>query len=192
LTPRAEKGVLTFFGVEPYSVIPEDYEKLGITVRYDNVEEVGPDRVINALAAQKLYGVPAVVVDFGTATTFDIIASDGAYIGGVIMPGPRVSAETLFSRAARLRPVAFVKPERVIGANTEQAMQAGIMLGTIDAVEGMLNRIYSELGEKPITIATGGFSETLQPYIPSISIADKDLTLRGLAFVYDKIKDNLI
>jgi len=189
LTTRVENAVSAFFGVEPFTVTPDTYEKLGIIVRYDNVEEVGPDRVINALAARRLYGAPAIVVDFGTATTFDIIASDGAYIGGVIMPGLRVSAENLFSRAARLSPVPFVKPDKVIGKNTEQALQAGIMLGTIDAVEGILNRIYSELGEEAVTIATGGFAETLRPYIPSISEADKDLTLRGLAIVYDRIKD---
>ncbi len=95
LTYRIENAVSVFFGVEPFTVVPEGYENLGIILRYDNAEEIGTDRVINALAARRLYGSPAVVVDFGTATTFDIVANDGAYIGGVIMPGPRVSAETL-------------------------------------------------------------------------------------------------
>ncbi|MCP4229218.1 MAG: type III pantothenate kinase [bacterium] len=187
LTSLIERALNTYFDIKSYIVIPEDYERLGISVRYDYVEEVGADRVINSLAARRLYGAPAVVVDFGTATTFDIVDGDGAYIGGVIMPGPRVSAETLFSRAARLSPVPFVKPESVIGTSTERAIQAGIMMGTIDAVNGILGRIYEELGEAAVTIATGGLAEKLQPQIENIEMIDIDLTLKGLAFVYENV-----
>jgi type III pantothenate kinase len=188
LTTLIKKALSKYFDTKPYVVIPDDYEKLGISVRYDNVEEVGADRVVNALAARRIYGAPAVVVDFGTATTFDIVDGDGAYIGGVIMPGPLVSADTLFSRAARLSPVRFIKPESVIGTNTERAVQAGIMMGTIDAVNGILGRIYSELGGKTLTIATGGLAGKLQPEIENIDRIDGDLTLKGLAFIYEQLK----
>ena len=119
-------------------VVGGDYGALGIEVRYENVAEVGPDRVVNALATREFYGAPAVAVDFGTATTFDVVAADGAYVGGVIAPGVVVSAKNLIARAARLGAVDFTMPPRVVGRNTDEALRAGIILGAGRAAAGQV------------------------------------------------------
>ncbi|MCI0480410.1 MAG: type III pantothenate kinase [Candidatus Dadabacteria bacterium] len=189
LTGIIREAVAEYYGLSPNIIDYDDYPRIGIEVLYDRPEEVGPDRVINALAAGCIYGSPAVVIDFGTATTFDIIDGDGAYLGGVIMPGLLISAENLFRRAARLSPVPFVLPDRIIGKDTTTAIQAGVMFGTVDAVSGILRRIYEELGCRATTIAAGGFAGTLKPYIENIDIIDNDLTLKGLALANEKLKD---
>lgn len=157
---------------------------LGMKVDIDNPREVGPDRVINAVAAKHCYGVPAIVVDFGTATNFDVVSSDGNYIGGAIAPGIEVAADAIFRRGARLFNVALEAPERAIGRNTVQALQSGIVLGYVALVEGIVARIKAELGGAARVIATGGLAGRVARETPAIEIVDPDLTLTGLRLIY--------
>lgn len=158
--------------------------KTGLPIRYDNPGEVGADRIVNALAAIATLGAPVIVVDFGTATTIDVVAADGAYIGGVIAPGVETSAGALFDRAARLSAVDLEPPERVIGSNTRAAIQAGLLLGEAVMVDGLVARVREELGAHAPVIATGGLAEKMAPLCDSIELVDTDLTLRGLALLY--------
>ena len=159
--------------------------KTGIDVRYENPREVGADRIVNAVAAYQLYGGPLVVVDFGTATTIDVIAEDGGYIGGAIAPGVETSAEALFSRAARLSKVDLEPPDRVIGTNTRASVQAGLLLGEAAMVDGLVRRVWTELGVETKVIATGGLAERMAPLCDTIDDVDIDLTLKGLAIIYE-------
>ena len=159
--------------------------KTGLQIRYDNPAEVGADRIVNAIAAAEALGAPVIVVDFGTATTLDVVAADGAYIGGCIAPGVETSAEALFRRAARLASVDLEPPVRVIGSNTKAAVQAGLILGEATMVDGLVTRIREELGDSDVpVIATGGLAESMSPLCATIGSVDTDLTLRGLAIVY--------
>ena len=159
--------------------------KTGLPIRYDNPAEVGADRIVNAIAAIEQLGAPVIVVDFGTATTLDVVASDGAYIGGCIAPGVETSAEALFRRAARLAAVDLEPPAHVIGSNTKAAVQSGLILGEATMIDGLVARIRDELGEPDApVIATGGLAESMAPLCETIGSVDPDLTLRGLALVY--------
>lgn len=158
--------------------------KTGLPLRYDNPAEVGADRVVNAVAAIDELGAPVIVLDFGTATTIDVVAADGAYIGGVIAPGVETSADALFAHAARLPAVDLQAPERVIASNTRAAMQSGLMLGEAVMVDGLVARVRRELGADAPVIATGGLAEKMAPLCDSIDRVDVDLTLRGLALIY--------
>ncbi len=159
--------------------------KTGMPIRYANPHEVGADRIVNGVAAFSLLGGPVVVVDFGTATTIDVIAEDGAYLGGAIAPGVETSAEALFSKAARLSKVDLVAPAHVIGSNTRESVQAGLMLGEAAMVDGLVHRVWDELGVTTPVIATGGLAETMAPICETVGSADPDLTLRGLRMIYD-------
>lgn len=158
--------------------------KTGIPIRYDNPAEVGADRIVNAIAAVERYGAPVIVVDFGTATTLDVVAADGAYIGGVIAPGLETSAEALFSKAARLSKVDLEDPGHVIGTNTRASVQAGLLLGEAAMVDGLVRRVWEELGAETPVVATGGLAERLAPHCATVTDVDVDLTLRGLRMVY--------
>lgn len=159
--------------------------KTGLPIRYDNPAEVGADRIVNAVAAIEEFGAPVVIVDFGTATTLDVVSADGAYVGGVIAPGVETSAEALFSRAARLAEVDLEPPAKVIGSNTRTAIQSGLMLGEAAMIDGLVARIRAELDEPEATVvATGGLAETMAPLCETIEHVDTDLTLRGLALLY--------
>jgi len=159
--------------------------KTGMPIRYDNPHEVGADRIVNGVAAFELLGGPVVVVDFGTATTIDVIAEDGAYLGGAIAPGVETSAEALFSKAARLSKVDLVAPPHVIGTNTRESVQAGLMLGEAAMVDGLVRRVWGELGVETSVIATGGLAERMAPLCETVGSADADLTLKGLRMIYD-------
>ena len=159
--------------------------KTGMPIRYDNPHEVGADRIVNGVAAFALLGGPVIVVDFGTATTIDVIAEDGAYLGGAIAPGVETSAEALFSKAARLSKVDLVAPPRVIGSNTRESMQAGLMLGEAAMVDGLVRRAWVELGVETPVIATGGLATRMAPLCETVASADGDLTLKGLRMIYD-------
>ncbi len=143
---------------------------------------VGADRIINTLAAVERYRADTVVVDFGTATTFDCITADGRFIGGVIMPGLRTSADQLTRRAAKLPATELRPPERVIGRRTEECIRAGVLFGTADAVDGIVRRILSEwpTGRVPKVVATGGLATSIVPLTTTIEMVDPDLTLHGL------------
>ncbi len=155
---------------------------LPITLDVDEPRSVGADRIINTLAAVERYHADTIVVDFGTATTFDCITADGRFIGGVIMPGLRTSADQLTRRAAKLPATELQPPTRVIGRRTEECIQAGVLLGTADAVDGIVRRILKEwpTGRVPRVVATGGLARTVAPLTQTIETVDPDLTLHGL------------
>lgn len=165
-------------------VIGEPSCRLPLEVRTDRPAEVGADRLVNAVAAREAYGAPAVVLDFGTATTFDIVDRDGAYAGGIIAPGPNLSMAALHHAAAKLPHVDISKPDTVIGRNTVSAMQSGVFWGYVGLIEGLLARIFDELGYQPPVIATGGLGRLFSAHIPFIGHYDPDLTMSGLCLIY--------
>jgi len=160
--------------------------KTGLAVAYENPHEVGADRIVNAVAAIAAYGAPVIVVDFGTATTFDVIDSSGAYLGGAIAAGIETSAEALFRRAARLSVVDLEPPARVIGRNTRESVQAGLVLGEAAMVDGLVRRTWAELGYECPVVATGGLAERMAPLCETVSAFDGDLTLKGLAMIWER------
>lgn len=172
-----------YVGVEPM-VIGEGDLDLGIEVRIDKPSEAGADRLVNAVGAFIAYGGPAIVIDSGTATTFDIVAADGAFEGGVILPGINLSLQALHEAAARLPRVEIRDPGRVIGTDTVSAMQSGIYWGSIDMIEGLCARIRAEYGRPMKTIATGGVASIFEGAFPSIDHFDQDLTSRGLLEIF--------
>ena len=173
-----------FFGVEPLFVEPG--VKTGIAIHVDNPQEVGADRIVNCVAAYEHWGGPACIVDFGTATTFDIVTADASYIGGAIAPGLNISAEALFARAARLPRVDIKRPSSVIGTNTVVNMQSGIYFGYLGLVDGILGRIKRELPDLKTIVATGGLAALLAADSEHIEHVDDDLTLKGLKIIYDR------
>jgi len=157
-------------------------------LQVDYPGEVGVDRVVNCYAGRKLYGTPLIVIDFGTATTFDAISADGAYLGGAIAAGVELAAEALFEKTALLPRVRLKKPRSRIGRNTRSAMQIGLYEGLLGQVEFIVRRFRSELGQATRVIATGGLAEEMSRECPSIERADFELSLKGLAMVYqDKV-----
>lgn len=170
-----------YFDVEPLFVTPALVHDM--RVLYEPISDVGSDRIVNAVAVREMYGVPAIVVDFGTATTFDAIDADGAYLGGTISPGIGISAEALTRRAARLPRVDIARPEGVIGRNTVASMQSGIFFGYVDLVNGVVGRIVEELGGEPVVVATGGWAKSVCPECPRIQHVDPLLTLTGLRII---------
>lgn len=159
--------------------------KTGVRVRYEPPRAVGADRIVDAAAVQKLYGGPACVVDFGTATTFDAISAEGDYLGGAIAPGIGIAAEALFIRAAKLPRVDLQRPPTAIGRNTTHAMQSGLLFGYVGLVEGMVARFRSELGENMKVIATGGLAEVIAQETNVIQITAPWLTLDGLRMIWE-------
>ncbi len=160
---------------------------LGMEIRVDPPSSVGADRLANAVAARAKHGQPAVVVDLGTATTFDVISADGAYLGGVIAPGVHTAAEDLFRRAAKLAKVDIVPPERVIGRSTAESLRSGLFLGNLAMVDGLLGRIREELGEDPAVVFTGGLSAPFMEAFEERGTVDPFLTLDGLQLIQARI-----
>lgn len=156
----------------------------GIAIDMPKPENVGADRVVNAVAAVDAYKAPCVIIDFGTATTFDVVNAKGAYIGGVIAPGINLSLDALHVAAAKLPKVDIEKPAKVIGNDTVSAMQSGIFWGYIAMMEGLLDRIGKELGQKPFVIATGGLAPVFGGSLTGLDKIDEDLTLRGLQLIH--------
>jgi len=173
-----------YFHVQPIFVEPGI--KTGMPVLVDNPTELGADRLVNAIAAYERYGGPCIVVDFGTATTFDAISAKGEYLGGAISPGLGVSADALFSRAARLSRVEIKRPAKVIGTNTVTHLQTGLYYGYIGLVDGILERMIAELGAQPKVIATGGLARQISADSRYISEIDDMLTLDGLLIVFER------
>jgi type III pantothenate kinase len=159
---------------------------LPITLAVDEPRTVGADRIINTLAASRIYGRDAIVVDLGTATTFDCITKDGVFLGGVIAPGVRTSAETLFRRTSKLPATELVAPARTIGTNTEECIRAGVMFGAAESIAGIVRRIMAEWpgSEKPLVVGTGGLAETFAPLCACFDTVDPYLTLRGLSMAF--------
>jgi len=160
--------------------------KTGVPIRYDDPREVGPDRIANAVAAVERYGAPAIVVDFGTSTNFDVVSPAGEYVGGVLAPGIEVSMEALFSRAARLFKVDFVEPETVIAKNTASSLQSGLVYGFAGQVDGIVERIREELRAEAQTIATGGLADLIVPHARTLETIDPFLTLEGIRLVWER------
>ncbi len=175
-----------YFRTSP--LIVEAGIKTGIRICVDNPRELGPDRVVNAVAAHHLYGEPIIVIDFGTATTFDVISKEGDYLGGAIAPGISIASEALFTRTAMLPRIKLTRPKQVIGKSTVSAMQSGIIFGYIGLIESMIQRIGQELGSKAKVVATGGYVYPLAKEIPAIEIINPDLPLIGLRLVYEMNK----
>ena len=172
------------FGLEPVFVEPGI--KTGMPILYDVPQEVGADRIVNAVAAYARLGGPCVVVDFGTATTFDVVTARGEYAGGVIVPGISISAEALFEKAARLSRVEIRRPERVIGKTTAGSIQSGLYFGYLSLVEGVIERIEREIGARPRVIATGGLAELIGGGSERIEEVDPLLTLTGLVLIHER------
>ena len=160
--------------------------RTGVPIRYDDPREVGPDRIANAVAAVERYGPPAIVVDFGTSTNFDVVSPAGEYVGGVLAPGIEVSMDALFARAARLFKVDFAEPETVIAKNTASSLQSGLVYGFAGQVDGILGRIREELGEEATAVATGGHAPIIAPHCDLIDEVDDLLTLTGLRLIWER------
>jgi len=190
LTGTMQEMAQRYFGLTPLTVDPET--NTGMPILYVPPADVGADRIVNAVAAYETFGranrVPIIAVDFGTATTFDVISAAGEYVGGVICPGIGISADALFQRAARLPRVDVRKPPAIIGQTTVTSMQAGLFFGYVSMVDGIVTRIRAELpqGEKAICIATGGMAGVLSNETTTIQRVEPDLTLEGLRLIWKR------
>ncbi len=181
-----ESMSIKYFGIRPLVVGPG--VKTAMPIRYDNPREVGADRIVNAIAAYELYGGPLIVVDFGTATTFDAISGDGAYLGGAIAPGIGISTEALYTKAAKLPRIELSKPKTVIGKNTVTSMQSGIVYGFVGQTDGIISRMKKEMGGKAYVVATGGLAELISNESGMIDTINSNLTLEGLRIIYERNK----
>ena len=173
-----------YLGHEMHAVGPGT--RTGLAIRYDNPREIGADRLVNAVALRARFGGPAVCVDFGTATTFDVLSSEGEYVGGSMMTGIEISLEALTERGARLPKVDLAPPKSVIGKNTIDAIRSGVVYGYAGAIDAILRRLYAELGQRAAVIATGGLSGLVVPYTEEIEEVDDLLTLTGLRLLHER------
>jgi type III pantothenate kinase len=183
LLPIWERVATKLFGQLPMVVGPG--MRTGMPVLYDNPREVGPDRIVNALAAYKLLGGPVIAVDFGTATTFDCVSKEGEYLGGVIFPGIHTSTEALFERASMLHRVEIVRPRSVIGKTTTAALQSGFLYGFAGVVDSLVTRIRGELGTGAKVVATGGLAGRVASECEVIDRVEPFLTLEGLRMIFE-------
>jgi type III pantothenate kinase len=173
-----------YFKDEP--IVVEPGVKTGLSILYDNPKEVGADRIVNSVAGIGLYGCPLVLVDFGTATTFDAVSEKAEYLGGAIVPGIMISAEALFQRAAKLHRVELIAPESVIGRDTSSSIRSGLVYGYAELVDGMVRRFKAEMGGSPKVIATGGCAGIIAEHSKEIDEVSPLLTLIGLRIIYEK------
>jgi type III pantothenate kinase len=184
VTPWLSQMIRDRLDLEP--LVVDATTDLGIRVNVDNPREVGPDRLVDVAAAFSKYGGPTIVLDFGTATTLNVVTRDGQFIGGAIAPDIRAAHDALVGRAARLTSVELIMPDRAIGRNTVASMQSGIMLGYLGLIEGLICRIDAEIGEQTTVVATGGFGRLFTDNCPRISVYDPDLTIDGLRLIWTR------
>jgi type III pantothenate kinase len=184
LTDRIVRAVRRAFGHEPVQVGPGI--KTGMPILYENPKEVGADRIVNAIAAYERIHGGVIVVDFGTSTNFDCVSNRGEFLGGVIAPGISLSAEALFARAARLPKIEIVRPPHALGRNTVQSMQSGLVFGCASMVDGMIERLQTEMGYPCAVIGTGGEARLIQAESKTIQEVDEHLTLDGLRILYGR------
>jgi len=184
LEPEWTAMAARYLGHEMHTVGPGT--KTGMAIRYDNPREIGADRLVNAVALRERFGGPAVCVDFGTATTFDVLSAEGDYLGGSLMTGIEVSLEALSERGARLPKIELAPPRSVIGKNTVDAIRSGVVFGYAGAIDAILRRLYDELGQRASAIATGGLSSLVVPYTEEIDEVDDLLTLTGLRLLHER------
>jgi type III pantothenate kinase len=168
------------------TVVVEPGVRTGVPLLNDNPRELGPDRIVNTLAAYTLYGGPAVVVDFGTSTNFDVVSAKGEFLGGALAPGIEISIDALAARAARLLKVELTRPRSVIGKTTVESLQSGILYGFAGQIDGLVRRIVAELGGRAAVVATGGLAQVVLDECETIQAHEPDLTLVGLRLVYER------
>ena len=178
------EAVRTFFGVDCLRV--DAFVETGMEIRYAAPREVGADRIVNAVGGMHKYGAPLIVADYGTAITFDVVSSDGAYLGGVIAPGLVTGINALFGRTAKLPQVGIELPSSVIGRNTSESVQAGVLFGNAGLTDSLVERIRSELGIKAPVVATGGHAALMATIAKSIDYVEPWLTLEGLRIIHEK------
>lgn len=185
VTGALTEAVAKLTGSEP--VVVDARSPLGIRLAVDEPMTVGADRIINTLAASRIYAADCIVVDLGTATTYDCITADGVFLGGVIQPGVRTSAETLFRRTSKLPATELLAPKKVIGTRTEECIRAGVVFGAVDALDGIVRRIKAEWPrpQVPKVIATGGLAATIKPWSSEVELVEPDLTLHGLRMAHE-------
>jgi len=187
LTPVVEETCAAYFGAKALVVGPG--LRTGMPVLYENPLEVGADRITAAVAAFEKYGGPAIVVDFGTATTFDAISAKGEYLGGAIAPGIQIAAEALYLKTARLPRIEIRKPKRAIGRTTVSSMQSGLYFGYVGLVTNTIAEIRKELGESARVVATGGFGSQVAAELPVLEAYEPDLVLEGLRIIHERNRD---
>jgi type III pantothenate kinase len=183
LNPSLVEASHKYFGQDPLMVGPGI--RSGLKILYENPREVGADRIVAALAAFRKYGGPLIIIDFGTGTTYDAISATGDYLGGAIAPGIGIAADALFEHAARLQRVELKAPPSVIGRNTVESVQAGILFGYVAQVEGMVARLRRELGDEAKVVATGGYARLIAAHTQAIQEVDDRLMLEGLRLIHE-------
>ena len=183
---REMRDMLTRYYRDVPTVIVEPGTKTGVPVLTDNPKEVGADRIANTLAAHHLFGGPCIVVDFGTTTNFDVVSARGEFLGGALAPGVEISLDALALRAAQLRKVELVRPRSVVGKNTVEALQSGVLYGFAGQVDGLVRRIIAETGPVTAVVATGGLAPVVVPESETITHHEPELTLVGLRLVHER------
>ncbi|MGM8213022.1 type III pantothenate kinase [Virgibacillus sp. W0430] len=180
-----EKMCALYFGIQPLIIGKKDV-KSSLEMKYPNPDEIGADRIVNAVGAIDKYGAPLIIIDFGTATTYCSINEEGEYCGGIISPGIKISMEAMYQKASKLPKIEIQKPDHVVGTSTVEAMQSGVFYGYVSQVDGIVTRVKKQMGNQPKVIATGGLAALIANEAETVDVVDPHLTLKGLYLIYEK------